>query len=206
MLRAGQVDVALVFRHHAAGPRSGDRATARLIPAHGTRTQRGEPGRPRIARARRAGPPGHPAGRSRAAARAAGPAWRGSPPTRTAAGSPAASAAGSYLIRLCRAAGFSPDIAVTTDDYVAAQALVAAGLGVTILPGLALRAARHPGDRGDRTARRPRQVLAVTYGQPPDRPAASALCSPRWRRSARTVRRRATAQTAVSPPRVRDTP
>ncbi len=48
------------------------------------------------------------------------------------------------LIRLCRSAGFTPDIAVTTDDYVATQALVAAGLGTAILPGLALRALRHP--------------------------------------------------------------
>src|SRR5258708_3243314 len=48
------------------------------------------------------------------------------------------------LLHLCRVAGFSPDIAVTTDDYLATQALVAAGLGTAILPGLALRALRHP--------------------------------------------------------------
>jgi len=45
----------------------------------------------------------------------------------------------------CELAGFSPKIAFTTDDFVAVQALVAAGLGITTLPGLALLAARHPG-------------------------------------------------------------
>jgi DNA-binding transcriptional LysR family regulator len=38
--------------------------------------------------------------------------------------------------------GFLPDIRHTTDDYVVTQALVAAGLGVALLPALALTAAR----------------------------------------------------------------
>ena len=79
------------------------------------------------------------------------------------------------LHRLCGAAGFSPDVAVTTDDYVAAQALVAAGLGIAILPGLALRAARHPGITATELPGIRRQVLAVTYGGAPDRPAATAM-------------------------------
>ncbi len=79
------------------------------------------------------------------------------------------------LIGLCRSAGFSPDIAVTTDDYVAAQALVAAGLGTAILPGLALRALRHPGVAATELPGTRRQVLAATYGGPPERAAASAL-------------------------------
>jgi len=79
------------------------------------------------------------------------------------------------LCRLCRAAGFSPDIAVTTDDYVAAQALVAAGLGIAILPGLALRAARHPGITATELPGIRRQILAVTYGDPPGRPAATTM-------------------------------
>src|SRR5262249_9008635 len=49
-----------------------------------------------------------------------------------------------------------------------AQALVAAGLGVTILPGLAINAARHPGIRTQPLPGAWRQVFAVTYGQPPD--------------------------------------
>jgi len=79
------------------------------------------------------------------------------------------------LRTLCRAAGFSPDIAVSTDDYVAAQALVAAGLGVAILPELALRALRHPGVSATRLPGTRRQVLTTTYGAPPESQAATAL-------------------------------
>ena len=76
---------------------------------------------------------------------------------------------------LCRSAGFSPDIAVTTDDYVAAQALVTAGLGVAILPGLALQALRYPGVTATELPGIRRQVLAATYGGPPEPLAAGAL-------------------------------
>jgi DNA-binding transcriptional LysR family regulator len=79
------------------------------------------------------------------------------------------------LVRLCRSAGFSPNIAVTTDDYLAAQALVAAGLGAAILPELALRALRHPGVTATRLPGTRRQVLAITYGDPPEPQAATAL-------------------------------
>jgi DNA-binding transcriptional LysR family regulator len=48
------------------------------------------------------------------------------------------------------------------------QALVAAGLGVTTLPGLCLRAARHPGLMTMPLAGARRHIFAVTYGQPPD--------------------------------------
>jgi len=49
-----------------------------------------------------------------------------------------------HLLHLARAAGFAPSIAYETDDYVTVQSLVAAGLGVTLLPSLALVAARRP--------------------------------------------------------------
>jgi DNA-binding transcriptional LysR family regulator len=38
----------------------------------------------------------------------------------------------------CRLAGFTPDVGFAADDYVAIQALVAAGLGVALVPGLAV--------------------------------------------------------------------
>jgi DNA-binding transcriptional LysR family regulator len=38
----------------------------------------------------------------------------------------------------CRAAGFLPRVAFASDDYAAVQALVAAGLGVSVIPGLAV--------------------------------------------------------------------
>jgi DNA-binding transcriptional LysR family regulator len=37
----------------------------------------------------------------------------------------------------CRAAGFEPRVGVVSDDHVAVQAFVAAGLGVAVVPGLA---------------------------------------------------------------------
>ena len=75
----------------------------------------------------------------------------------------------------CASAGFTPRIAFTTDDFVAAQALVTAGLGVTLLPGLALRAARNPGVRTARLRGTRRCVVAVRYGEPPDPPATAVL-------------------------------
>lgn len=47
-----------------------------------------------------------------------------------------------HLLALAAGAGFAPDIRHSTDDYVLAQNLVAAGLAVTLLPRLAMRAAR----------------------------------------------------------------
>ncbi|MER6446795.1 LysR family transcriptional regulator [Streptomyces venezuelae] len=72
-----------------------------------------------------------------------------------------------HLLSACGKRGFTPAVAFETDDYVAAQALVAAGLGVTTLPGLALRAHLHPGVRIDRLPDDHRFVDAVVYGAPP---------------------------------------
>jgi len=79
------------------------------------------------------------------------------------------------LLRQCALAGFTPKIAFTTDDYIAVQALVAAGLGVSTLPALCLRAARHPGIRTVPLPGAHRYILAVRYGDPPDPPAVTVL-------------------------------
>src|ERR1700761_6831122 len=79
------------------------------------------------------------------------------------------------LMTQCSLAGFTPKISFTTDDYVAVQALVAAGLGVATLPDLALRAARHPGIRAIELPGARRHVYALQYGEPPDSPAAIRL-------------------------------
>jgi DNA-binding transcriptional LysR family regulator len=79
------------------------------------------------------------------------------------------------LLRQCAQAGFIPKIAFTTDDYVAVQALVAAELGVSTLPALCLRAARHPGIKTAPLPGARRQVFAVRYGDPPDPPAVTML-------------------------------
>ena len=80
-----------------------------------------------------------------------------------------------HLLRQCALAGFTPKIAFTTDDFVAVQALVTAGLGVAMLPALALRAARNPGVRTVKLRGTRRCVLAARYGEPPDPPATALL-------------------------------
>jgi DNA-binding transcriptional LysR family regulator len=167
MLRAGYVDVAIVFRHYqqdadSAPPDPADEGTrGRLLldePVH------------LVTAAWRAGSTG-PAdsggtGRTRPD--------EGREPTadlahyadsRWIAGCERCRA---YLVRQCEAAGFTPKISFTTDDYLAVQALVAAGLGVTTLPALALRAARHPGIAAVELPGARRHIFAMTYGQPPD--------------------------------------
>lgn len=79
------------------------------------------------------------------------------------------------LVAACRRAGFAPRITSISDDMVVMQALVAAGMGVTTLPGLALSAHRAPGVHTTELPDFPRQIYAVTYGDPPDPPASSAL-------------------------------
>jgi molybdate transport repressor ModE-like protein len=68
-----------------------------------------------------------------------------------------------HLLHACAEAGFAPRIAFATDDHVAVQALVAAGVGVALLPSLGLRAARRPDVAVRELAGRPvRSVYAVT--------------------------------------------
>ena len=52
-----------------------------------------------------------------------------------------------HLVDCCVAAGFEPTLRHVTDDYVVVQNLVAAGLGVSVLPASALAAHRSAGVR-----------------------------------------------------------
>lgn len=77
-----------------------------------------------------------------------------------------------HLVNVCHRHGFAPHIVHATDDYVAAQAMVAAGLGVTLLPALALAAYRHPGVAvHDLEPRSSRKVSACTVDTDPLPPA-----------------------------------
>ncbi|MGH3269586.1 MAG: LysR family transcriptional regulator [Trebonia sp.] len=170
MLRAGYVDVALVFRHEPEGD-SGDEADAEPAAA--------EPGDMReqvlLSEAVHLIMPSAPRGESLLApavteiwpadlARLSGQRWiAGCDRCRE------------HLLRQCAAAGFTPKVAFTTDDFVAVQALVMAGLGVATLPAMALQAARNPGVRTVRLRGSRRSVVAVRYGDPPDPPATALL-------------------------------
>jgi molybdate transport repressor ModE-like protein len=81
----------------------------------------------------------------------------------------------SHLLAVCADEGFEPRILYTSDDMVVLQALVAAGLGVTTIPGLALGAHRRQGVVAKELVGWPRHVYAATYGEPPDPPATAAL-------------------------------
>jgi molybdate transport repressor ModE-like protein len=49
------------------------------------------------------------------------------------------------LVEMCAAAGFAPDIDFATDDYPAVVSLVATGLGVAVLPEMAMESVRRSG-------------------------------------------------------------
>ena len=157
MLRAGRVDLALVFSYLQQGKvvspwdaEDGVRARPLLDEPVYLVTQTGAPPPPRTAGSR--------------LARYAEHRW--------IAGCERCRA---HLFWQCELAGFTPQIAFTTDDVLVAQALAAAGLGVALLPDLALRAARHPGVRTEPLPGARRQVLALTYGEPPGAPVAERL-------------------------------
>ena len=71
------------------------------------------------------------------------------------------------LIAVGRANGFTPETAYASDDYVAVQALVAAGVGAALLPGMALNAYRHEGVQVRPLAREQRRVEVVTRAEQP---------------------------------------
>jgi DNA-binding transcriptional LysR family regulator len=47
------------------------------------------------------------------------------------------------FVTMCRLAGFEPDVGFVTEDYQSAQGLVAAGIGISVVPWLSL-VAQHP--------------------------------------------------------------
>ena len=53
-----------------------------------------------------------------------------------------ASACARYVVRSCHAAGFEPRVSFESDDYQTVQGLVAAGVGVALIPELAFSGAR----------------------------------------------------------------
>ncbi|GAB7182621.1 LysR family transcriptional regulator [Kitasatospora sp. Ki12] len=186
MLRGGECEIALAFRY----PQS-DGAAALPAPAHGT---------PREARAEAnleaqqltAGtdwsdlvvtpllddplvgvlPAAHPlAGRGGPVglAELAGEQWiAGCPQCR------------GHLVELCAGAGFEPRIDFATDDYPAVVGLVAAGLGVAVLPRLALQSVRPDGVstvpvRTASGAPAVRQVVALTLSDLAEVPAVALM-------------------------------
>ncbi|WP_399926935.1 LysR family transcriptional regulator [Streptomyces kanamyceticus] len=64
------------------------------------------------------------------------------------------------VLHACAAAGFTPDFVVEGGDYATAQGFVAAGLGVSLVPGVGLAAGHRP-DVVVRAVRNPEPVRAI---------------------------------------------
>lgn len=80
------------------------------------------------------------------------------------------------VVESCAAAGFSPDFVIRSEDYATAQGFVAAGLGVGLMPRLALRTP-HPGVvvRPVRNPEPVRVISAVARGSSLQQPALRSL-------------------------------
>jgi DNA-binding transcriptional LysR family regulator len=90
------------------------------------------------------------------------------------------------LLHSCQNAGFEPRIAYNTDDYRAVQAFVAAGLGVAMLPRLAL-------------ALTPPAIARISLRQPPERRLSAARLTKSFRSPATDTMIRVLAETTAAP-------
>ncbi|HMJ33399.1 MAG TPA: LysR substrate-binding domain-containing protein [Baekduia sp.] len=82
----------------------------------------------------------------------------------------------SIFLRACQAAGFEPRIAFNLDDYNAIQGFVAAGMGVSFIPDLALIAVREDVVVRSLGARPPvRRIIATTLADSFRSPAKQAM-------------------------------
>src|SRR5260221_2071028 len=81
-----------------------------------------------------------------------------------------------HVVRSCLAAGFEPHVTFESDDYETVQGLVAAGVGVALIPQLALTRV-HSGIvvRALSPASPARKVVVATIGGPGVAPAAKAM-------------------------------
>ncbi len=118
-LRAGELDLALLFEFDGEQPLGEDLARSRCCRTRCTSRCRASTASPR---------------RPRCAWRTcSGEAW-----IQTSSSSPCAR----HVVRCCHAAGFDPIVSFESDDYQTVQGLVAAGVGVALIPELALSVVR----------------------------------------------------------------
>jgi DNA-binding transcriptional LysR family regulator len=81
-----------------------------------------------------------------------------------------------HVVRSCHAAGFEPRVSFESDDYQTVQGLVAAGVGVALIPELALTVVREDISIRALSPRPPaRQVIAATPAGARLLPAAPAM-------------------------------
>ncbi len=139
-LRAGELDLALLFEFAGGSPLGREMTRTELL---------ADPMYLALPRAHRL------AGRARIRlADLSEEAW-----VQTSAPSPCAR----HVVRSCHAAGFEPNVAFESDDYQTVQGLVAAGVGVALIPELALSVVRDDVVTRELSPASPvRQVIAAT--------------------------------------------
>jgi DNA-binding transcriptional LysR family regulator len=71
------------------------------------------------------------------------------------------------VLRACQQAGFEPRVAYTSDDYFAIQGLVASGMGVALVPGLALASTREDVAVRPLRGRPPYRRIGAVYNAEP---------------------------------------
>jgi DNA-binding transcriptional LysR family regulator len=139
-LQAGEFDLALLFEFSEPDAPAAESAAADGSPASASAGP--APDRAPVKRVELledpmylALPSTHPLARKRSLRleELGGEAW-----VQTSASSPCAL----HVVRCCRAAGFEPGVAFESDDYQTVQGLVAAGVGVALIPELALSVVR----------------------------------------------------------------
>jgi DNA-binding transcriptional LysR family regulator len=153
-LRAGEFDLALLYEFEGVGERLG--AGMRRFELLDDPL-------------RLALPEAHPtAGRKRIGLeQLSGESW-----IQTSAATPCAR----HVVRCCHAAGFEPRVSFESDDYQTVQGLVAAGVGVALIPRLALSAVRPDiGVRELHPSSPVRKVLAATRRGAPVTPAVATM-------------------------------
>ncbi|MDO0912421.1 LysR family transcriptional regulator [Streptomyces sp. DT2A-34] len=168
MLREGDCDVALAFRYEgAAGAPEGEWDDLVVRPLLTDRLVALVPERHRLARTASSG--------SVAIGELAAEPWiAGCPRCR------------GQLVEVCESAGFTPRIDFATDDYPAVVGLVGAGLGVAVLPQLAVESVRPRGAR--MVALEPavrREIVALTLPDLAQVPAVAATLEQLTRAAAR---------------------
>src|SRR6185312_9099676 len=81
-----------------------------------------------------------------------------------------------HVVRLCLAAGFEPNVTFESDDYETVQGLVASGVGVALIPRLALRRVRFGIVVRELAPQSPtRKIMAATVGGAGVAPAAKTM-------------------------------
>jgi DNA-binding transcriptional LysR family regulator len=93
------------------------------------------------------------------------------------------------VLRACKDAGFDPHVAYTSDDYFAIQGLVASGMGVALVPGLALASARSDVEVRALRGRPPYRRIGAVF--PPDVSGPSLLMLDCMREAAEEFKREA---------------